>query len=57
MDATGSILLAKNHSVTMTNTPITGKIQVKKVDEDNNKALAGAEFDIYKGSLKPWGYV
>ena len=53
MDATGSILLAKNHSVTMTNTPITGKIQVKKVDEDNNKALAGAEFDIYKGSLNP----
>lgn len=53
MDSTGTILLSKNHSVTMTNTPITGKIQVQKVDEDSNKALSGAEFEIYSGSLQP----
>lgn len=53
MDATGTVLLAKKHKVTMTNTPIIGKIQVKKVDEDDNKALTGAEFDIYRGSLTP----
>lgn len=51
MDAAGKVLLAKNLTVTKTNTPVKGKLQVIKVDAEDQSSLAGAIFEIYKGSL------
>ena len=51
MDSTGQVLLAKNMTVSMTNTPVKGRLQVTKVDEEDNHSLTGAEFEIYEGNL------
>ena len=53
MDDTGKVLLAKNLTVTKTNTPVKGRLQVTKVDAENHSPLTGAKFEIYQGSLKP----
>ena len=55
MDSTGKVLVAKNHSVTMTNTVIMGNLRIRKMDQENGELLSGAEFEIRKG-VPPQSY-
>lgn len=48
---TGGAIVGKNLSVSHDNVPITGKLQITKVDADTKDSLNGARFELYKGPL------
>lgn len=48
---TGGAIVGKNLSVSHDNVPITGKLQITKVDADTKDSLNGARFKLYKGPL------
>lgn len=53
--SSGNPITAYNKSVTITNTPILGELEITKLDEASKEKLSGAVFELYKGKIPTTG--